>query len=140
MKRIISVLVALILGVSVVSAASYSKTGSWFVKTSYIGLDYFQDDEFFKEASEVEGFDREACEAALANNELYTFVFENFGFVNYGIVSSESVTLVSLDCDSFSVSLRELIRTGAFQKAVNLGNNLYYLVNWNGTTEYYFVY
>lgn len=140
MKKIISVLVALILGVSVVSAADYSKAGNFLAKTSHKGLDYFQDDELFEEYSEIEGFDREACEAALANNELYTFVFENFGFVNYGIVSSESITVVGLDCDSFSVSLKELIRSHSLQKAVDLGNNLYYLVDWNGTAGYYFVY
>lgn len=139
MKKILAVLVVLVLGVSVASAAEYSRTGNWVAKTSYAGLDYTEED-FLREASEIEEFDLEAYKTAVANNELYTVVADVRGSGIYAIFGSECVTVASFECDNFSVSLRELIRTGAFQKAVDLGNNLYYLVNWDGTAGYYFVF
>lgn len=139
MKKIISVLVALVLGVSVASAEKYTCTGNWVAKTSYAGLDYTEED-FLKEASGIEEFDLEAYKTAVANNELYTVVADVRGSGVYAIFGSECATVVGFVCDNFSVSLKELIKTGAFQKVVDLGNNLYYLVDWNGVAGYYFVF
>lgn len=137
MKKILAVLVALVLGVATLNAAESYKSYNWNVDTFFVGIDASME-KILEEVSQCEEFDREACEAALANNTIYTDVSPD-GV--YTIFSSEAVTLVWLERkDSFSVSVEELTRTGAFQKAVDLGNNLYYLVNWDGTAGYYFAF